>query len=226
LSFSTYISFLGQCIRSFTTGKIPYCAKFHPDAGKQHLFLAGCSDKKIIQFDSRSGDITQEYDQHLGAVNSITFVDDNRRFVSTSDDKTMRVWEFDIPVVIKYVAEPYMHSMPAVAVHPSKKWMACQSLDNQILIYGARGRFSLNSKKSFAGHIVAGYACQPNFSADGRFVMSGDADGNLWFWDWKTTKILKKLQCHSSVLIGCEWHPHETSKVATCSWDGTIKYWD
>ncbi|KAJ9055739.1 hypothetical protein DSO57_1000597 [Entomophthora muscae] len=216
----------GKCIRTFTTGKIPYCAKFHPDPDKQNIFLAGCSDKKIIQFDTRSGDITQEYDQHLGAVNSITFVDDNRRFVSTSDDKTMRVWEFGIPVVIKYVAEPYMHSMPAVSLHPSRKWMACQSLDNQILIYGAKGRFSLNSKKRFAGHVVAGYACQPNFSADGRFVMSGDADGNLWFWDWKTSKILKKLQCHTSVLIGCEWHPHETSKVATCSWDGTIKYWD
>jgi pre-mRNA-processing factor 17 len=57
----------------------------------------------------------------LGAVNTITFVDENRRFVTTSDDKSLRVWEFGIPVVIKYVAEPDMHSMPAVAVHPSRK---------------------------------------------------------------------------------------------------------
>jgi pre-mRNA-processing factor 17 len=64
----------------------------------------------------------QEYDQHLGAVNTITFVDDNRRFVTTSDDKTVRVWEYDIPVVIKYIAEPSMHSMPAVTLHPSSKW--------------------------------------------------------------------------------------------------------
>lgn len=66
-----------------------------------------------------SGEITQEYDQHLGPVNSITFVDENRRFVTTSDDKTIRAWDFDIPVVIKYIAEPYMHSMPAVTLHPS-----------------------------------------------------------------------------------------------------------
>ncbi|RUS23283.1 hypothetical protein BC937DRAFT_89276 [Endogone sp. FLAS-F59071] len=31
---------------------------------------------------------------------------------------------------------------------------------------------------------------------------------------------------HDGVVIDCEWNPHETSKVATCSWDGTIKYWD
>jgi pre-mRNA-processing factor 17 len=31
---------------------------------------------------------------HLGAVNAIEFVDQNRRFVSTSDDKSMRIWEW------------------------------------------------------------------------------------------------------------------------------------
>ncbi|KAJ3214480.1 pre-mRNA-processing factor 17 [Dinochytrium kinnereticum] len=212
----------GKCIHSFTTRRIPYCIKFNP-AGDNNQFLAGCQDKKIYQFDTRSGDIVQEYDQHLGAVNTITFIDDNRRFVSTSDDKTIRVWEYGIPVVIKYIAEPTMHSMPAVALHPSKKWMATQSLDNQIMIYSAKDRFRLQSKKVFRGHLVAGYACQPGFSADGRFVMSGDSEGRVWFWDWKTCKVFKKLKCHNNVVIACEWHPHETSKVATASWDGTIK---
>lgn len=73
------------------------------------------------QYDINSGEITQEYDQHLGPVNTITFVDENRRFVTTSDDKTIRAWDFDIPVVIKYIAEPHMHSMPAVTLHPSSK---------------------------------------------------------------------------------------------------------
>ncbi|KAI8384374.1 WD40-repeat-containing domain protein [Radiomyces spectabilis] len=216
----------GQCIRAFTTGKTPYCVTFNPDEDKQNIFLTGCSDKKIVQFDTRTGEITQEYDQHLGAVNSITFVDDNRRFISTSDDKTMRAWEYDIPVVIKYIAEPDMYSMPSVTLHPNNKWMACQSLDNQIVVYGARDRFRMNRKKRFAGHLVAGYACKPGFSPDGRFISSGDSNGNVWVWDWKTCKILKKFKAHDKVVMNTEWHPHETSKMATCSWDGSIKYWD
>jgi WD40 repeat protein len=28
------------------------------------------------------------------------------------------------------------------------------------------------------------------------------------------------------VTIGCQWHPIDASRFATCSWDGTIKYWD
>lgn len=43
----------------------------------------------------------QEYDYHLSAVNTITFVDEGRRFVSTSDDKTIRVWELGIPVQVR-----------------------------------------------------------------------------------------------------------------------------
>ncbi|KAH1129604.1 hypothetical protein J1N35_000982 [Gossypium stocksii] len=216
----------GQVISTFSTGKIPYVVKLNPDEDKQNILLAGMSDKKIVQWDINTGQTTQEYDQHLGAVNTITFVDNNRRFVTSSDDKSLRVWEFGIPVVIKYISEPHMHSMPAISLHPNTNWLAAQSLDNQILIYSTRERFQLNKKKRFAGHIVAGYACQVNFSPDGRFVMSGDGEGKCWFWDWKSCKVFRTLKCHEGVCIGCEWHPLEQSKVATCGWDGLIKYWD
>lgn len=56
---------------------------------------------------------------HLGPVNTITFVDDNRRFVTTSDDKSIRAWDFDVPVNIKSIAEPDMHSIPAITLHPN-----------------------------------------------------------------------------------------------------------
>jgi len=115
------LNWLGQCIRAFTNDRVPYCAKFNPDEDKQNIFLAGCADKKVIQYDINSGEVVQQYDEHLGPVNTITFVDENRRFVTTSDDKTMRVWEYGIPVCIKYIAEPHMHSMPSVALHPNSK---------------------------------------------------------------------------------------------------------
>lgn len=38
----------GDVVHRFTSKKIPFCVKFHPDKNKQHLFVAGTSDKKII----------------------------------------------------------------------------------------------------------------------------------------------------------------------------------
>jgi len=56
---------------------------------QQRLNLAGrCL--QVYQWDMDSGDLVQEYDYHLAAVNTITFVDEGRRFVTTSDDKTIR----------------------------------------------------------------------------------------------------------------------------------------
>ncbi|CAG9136979.1 unnamed protein product [Plutella xylostella] len=158
----------GACVARFTSRKVPYCALFHPDEDKQHLFVAGTSDKKIICWDTRSGEIVQEYDRHLGAVNTITFVDDNRRFVTTSDDKSLRVWEWDIPVDMKYIADPTMHSLPAVTAAPNGKWLACQSMDNKVIVFSALNRFKMNRKKTFTGHMVAGYACSVDFSPDMR----------------------------------------------------------
>eukprot|EP00171_Calliarthron_tuberculosum_P008252 IDg8252t1 len=173
-----------------------------------------------------ANNIVQQYDQHMGAVNSITFVDDNRRFVSSADDKVLRVWEYGIPVVIKYISDPTMHSMPVVAPHPNRKWLACQGMDNRVTVFSARDRFKLNSKKSFRGHIAAGYACGLTFSPDGRFLASGDSKGRAFFWDWKTSQMFRTLHPHKGVCIDVCWHPTKTSLVATCGWDGAIKLWD
>jgi WD40 repeat protein len=52
LAYDRYIKLwdteTGQCVSRFTSRKIPYCAKFHPEEDKQHFFVAGTSDKKII----------------------------------------------------------------------------------------------------------------------------------------------------------------------------------
>lgn len=38
----------GQCISRFTNKKVCYCVKFNPEEDKQHLFVGGTSDKKIV----------------------------------------------------------------------------------------------------------------------------------------------------------------------------------
>lgn len=136
---------------------------------------------------------------------------------------------------------------------PAEKYFAAQSLDNQILVYST-DNFRQARNKRFAGHSVAGYACQVGFSPDGKWISSGDGEGNVVFWEWKTGRIKSRLRAHSKVVIAHEWLPHETvrpclprafcavlawradavspfasfylqSKVVTGSWDGLIKLW-
>jgi len=216
----------GDVVGRFSNKKMAFCAKFNPCDDKQHLIVAGTSSNKIVCWDVRSGGIVQEYDRHLAAVNTITFVDRNRRFISTSDDKSMRVWEWNIPVDMKYIADPSMHSMPAVTPAPNGKFVACQSLDNKIVTYQVGDRFKEMRKKVFKGHMVAGYACGLDFSPEMSYLASGDGDGKVYIWDWKTTKLVSKWKAHDDVCIQVLWHPHEASKVASAGWDGVVKFWD
>lgn len=101
------------------------------------------------------------------------------------------------------------------------KYVACQSLDNQILVYSADGNFRQNKKKRFAGHTVAGYACAVNFSPDGKYISSGTGGGDVVFWDWKTGKIAKRMHAHDQVVIDHVWLPNEhVSNECRNGWSG------
>ncbi|TIA36198.1 WD40 repeat-like protein [Aureobasidium pullulans] len=218
----------GACISRFSTGATPHVVRFQPDQNSATEFLAGMSDKKIVQFDTRTPGESpiQEYDHHLGPVNTITFCDENRRFITTSDDKSLRAWEYGIPVPIKFVAEPYMFPMVRSSPHPSGKYVAFQSSDNQIVVYASTERFRQNRKKSYRGHNNAGYAIDVAISPDGGMVMSGDSGGYVCFYDWKTCKMWHKIKASESAVVAVQWQPKETSKVVTGALDGLIKYWD
>lgn len=58
-------------------------------------------------------------------------------------------------------------------------------------------------------------------------VCAGDSEGRAFFWEWAHPfKVARTIKAHDGVCIGVAWHPLESSKVATCGWDGLIKYWD
>lgn len=216
----------GSVEGTFTNRRVPYVIKFYPK--DDSIFVAGCSDNKIVAYDSTSGEITQEYNHHLAPVNTITFVEDRgMKMITSSDDKKVLVWEWDIGVPIKYISDPTMHSMPVITLHPTGAYFVGQSLDNQIVVYQARDRFAVQRKKKFSGHQVSGYACDIAISPDGQFICSGDGNGKLSIWEWKRSKLLQKYRAHDKgPSIGCVWHPVLPSTLFTCGWDGVIKMWE
>eukprot|EP01138_Halocafeteria_seosinensis_P014347 gb/GECG01014648.1/.p1 GENE.gb/GECG01014648.1/~~gb/GECG01014648.1/.p1 ORF type:complete len:603 (+),score=81.51 gb/GECG01014648.1/:1-1809(+) len=213
----------GKCLSDFDVDSTPYCLAIHPV--EQNVFLVGLQNSHVVQYDINTGEVVQDYFHHLKRVNSIVYVENGDRFVSTSDDRTMLVWEAGIPVPIKYISDPEMHSIPATALHPKGQYFVGQSLNNTIVTYSAQNRFNLNPKKEFTGHINAGFACELSFSPNGQYLISGSSDGNVFIWDWRHGKPQKRYKGHNGVCISTQWHPLEPSLIATAGWDASIKLW-
>src|SRR5690348_6483734 len=79
----------GQCVQRHSTGKLPLCVRIHPHAAHSNEVLIGQQNRLVVQLDTRSNQIVQTYNEHLAAVNSVTFLDNATRFVSSSDDKKL-----------------------------------------------------------------------------------------------------------------------------------------
>ena len=219
----------GKVIRTYELKKIPLCIRYNIDIGHTDEFIVGTNFKKIFGFDIRDNRInkpTEVYDEHFGYINSLTFIENGEKFVSTSDDKKIFVWDCGIPNAIKHISDPQMYSISAGVLHPGNNHYLGQSLDNKIVTYEIRPHFKRNKKRTFEGHVNAGNTCGVDCSSDGRFVCSGDADGKIWFWDFITTRNYTTINAHKGVVSDIKWNPVHPSLVASCAWDGTIKLWD
>ena len=104
---------------------------------------------------------------------------------------------------------PSPHTKPQATLHPNGTCFGVQSMDNNVLMYSAE-KLALLPKKRFAGHITAGYACEVGFSPDGKYVSSGNGDGELFVWNWGNTGITKHFKCHDKVCC-----PHTSTRATT-----------
>ncbi len=142
------------------------------------------------------------------------------------DDKKILVWDFNTPVPIKYISDPQMSAIPSTAVDPTGAFFVGQSMDNTVVSYNVQENFKQMRRKTLRGHRNVGYACQLDFSPDGQFLASGDAQGRLAVWSWRRTSLIRTLDAHPQACVGVAWHPVEASTIATSGWDGSIKLWD
>jgi len=213
----------GASIMSFTNGAVAQCVKFWP--ADENIVLASCTNNMVVQWDLREKKIVQKYTYHDGPVNTITFYDQNRRFITTSDDKRIMAWDVNTPVPIRNIGDPTMQSMPFVKASPNGHFVACQSMDNQILVYDIREKVHA-TRRRLVGHNNAGFALPIDFSPNGKLIMSGDSGGKLVFWNFHSCKKLREIKVHNKPTLGAAWHPLEPSWVATCSWDSLIKLWE
>lgn len=217
----------GAAVTTCLTQHLPYCVRLNPDADRQHLFLCATMGKKIEQWDLRTGKAELKYEDHMDPVNCIVFTDNNKKFVSFGDDRKVLLWEFGVPLVIRSIQDNDLPAITHAELHPSGEHILAQSSLNKICVFDVKNSsLRFLPKKKFSGHATAGFSVALCSAPNGKMVASGDQNGRLFFWDWKTSGILRTLDGHPQACTGVVWHPILPSTVLSYSWDGTLRLWE
>lgn len=200
----------------------PNMATFVPN--KPNEYMVALDSRQVEHIDWRAGESVQTYEHHQSAITWIEFINGGNQFITASDDRTLKIWDIRVNMPIKYIQDPKQQAMPIVKKHPNGQYFVGQSMDNQILVYSARqqDKFKKNNSKSFSGHNTAAYAIQMGFTPDGKTLFSGDSNGYCYFWDWKTSKIVRRIKASEKVISCVDVHPLETSLMSMAGFDGNI----
>ncbi|KAL7715036.1 Pre-mRNA-processing factor [Entamoeba marina] len=184
--------------------------------------VGGNTNKCIYQYDIRD---KQKISQYMCNALPLDITCCGKGFMCTTDQRSIKYFDWGCNAVTKELSDPLWQTMSSVANY-NKKYVVAQSMDNSIICF--RGSpFREMKGRRFMGHYVGGYPCHPTFSKDGKYLTSGDGNGKVFIWDWKTGKIVKKFEkAHTKCCVDVQWHPYKQSTLLSCGWDGKVCLWE
>ena len=195
-----------------------------------NLFVSGDAAKKVQLWDLRTND--KSVNQYTGAgghILDVQFIKNGAELVASSDivrrnaaSQMLLVWETKSTIVRsnQVYLEPY--TCTCIREHPWDHIFMAQSNANYIVIFNSNKPYKMNKHKRYESHSVDGYNVQFDISPEGTTVASGSSNGNVYFYNYHTSRIIKTRHIGSSPVLGVEWNPFTSSTIACSSWDGSI----
>ncbi|MEG3972674.1 WD40 repeat domain-containing protein [Microcoleus sp. T2B6] len=155
---------------------------------------------------------------HSRSVNAVAVTADNKRVISGSLDKTLKVWDLTIGKEI-FALKGHSSSVNAVAVTADGKRAISGSLDKTLKVWDLTTGEELLTLKGHSSSVNA-----VAVTADGKRAISGSHD-NIKVWDLTTGKEEFTLQ-GQSILVNAVAVTADGKRVISGSLDNTVKVWD
>jgi len=131
---------------------------------------------------------------HTEAVSSVAFCLGGRHALSSSNDKTVRLWDLETGQLL-HVFEGHSQQVNFVAASPDGRLALSGGRDNILWLWDVEGRKRV---RSFVGHTDA--ITQIVFTPDGRRALSSSYDMTVRVWDVETGDELDCFRGHSGVV--------------------------
>lgn len=170
---------------------------------------------------------------HMALINGLVFTPDGKQIVTASDDKVIRVWDWQAGTTIRtirgQVGPGEEGKIFALALSPDGRWLAAAGWT---AAHGSRtpccGDIRLYDFASgelralLRGHTDAAFALA--FSTDSKRLISSSADKTAIIWDVERREILHRLKGHTQDLYAVAFSP-DGKRAVTASDDAIVRLW-
>lgn len=169
---------------------------------------------KVFHIDT--GEVVQCLPSHLAQITYLLHMKDSSRFVTCSEDKTLRIWESP-KKYINLCGHTQLVVMCAL-FSCDKKLLSCSN-DETSRVWDTENGTQLM--------ILCGHSLRINFcdiSPDEDFMATASADRTVKLWDAASGKLIRTVKCNDCVRC-CQFSPSSCS-LATGEDSGSVTLWD
>ncbi|BAZ15377.1 serine/threonine protein kinase with WD-40 repeats [Calothrix sp. NIES-4071] len=156
---------------------------------------------------------------HSSDVNSVVFAPDGKMLASSSDDKTIKLWN---PVTGQSISTLKGDSdwIWDIAFSPDGKILASCGADKTIKLWDVATGLQIRTLKGHTNGVTS-----VAISPDGKQLASSSLDKTIKLWNITNGQEVRTLKGHSQAVDNVIFSPDGVT-LASGSWDNTIKLWN
>ncbi|ETO15461.1 G-protein beta WD-40 repeats containing protein [Reticulomyxa filosa] len=174
--------------------------------------------KKILFIFAKYFKQLQILQGHSDMVRSAKFSPDSQKVISSSDDKTIRIWDIVLGKEIQQLKSNY-YLINSAQFSPDGRTIVSCSQDATIQLWNVK---SGEKEKILKGHSYSVWSV--NFSPNGINLVSTSGDQTIRLWDVKSGKQIQTLSCYPDYVTDTQFSP-DNQMLVCCSKGSKIILW-
>lgn len=151
-------------------------------------------------------------------INGVAFSADGSKLVTTSDDKTARLWSASSGVELG-IYDKHEHWVWDAGFSPDGEAVVTASRDMSAQIWSTSTRQHI---KTLSGHNASVYDAA--YAPDGKTIATASTDKTVRLWNVESGESIAVINGHADRVTGLEFN-HKGDVLATSSDDGTVRLW-
>lgn len=159
---------------------------------------------------------------HFDSMNALAYSPDGSRIVTASDDGKIKIWDVVSGFCLATFDE-HQSSVTGVVFAKKGQVMFSSSLDGTVRAWDLIRFRNFRTFTSTSRIQFSTVAVDPS----GEIVVAGSLDNfDIQVWSVQTSQLLDQLAGHEGPISNLSFGQEPNAKLASASWDKTVRIWD